>query len=240
MKHPILIQGAMTCELDRLLASIIVDRTRQLGAFVFYEGSLNGIPLVVGKTMIGEINAAISTTLAIDHYAPCLILNQGTAGAHSTKLHTGDVVIGESICYLSQFSQAPNREAEPLNPWKADGYRSIDGERLPLTADPMLLEELRALTEGDPHIHVGCIGSGDVWSGKEELKALFRSELHTLCEEMECAGAYLAANSRSVPIAAIRVISNNELLGEPFDPMAAGIAQALTLRLIPRLAPKFQ
>ena len=56
------------------------------------------LPVVVSKTRIGEINSAIATTLAIEHYHPRMILNQGTAGALVDWLNTGDIVIGKRVC----------------------------------------------------------------------------------------------------------------------------------------------
>src|SRR5699024_8844645 len=57
------------------------------------EGKINGIEVVVLKSGIGKVNAAIATTLVIERYNPRAIINTGSAGGFQHDLHVGDVVI---------------------------------------------------------------------------------------------------------------------------------------------------
>jgi len=232
-KRPIIIQGALQSEIDLLLKSLVLHTKREIGGFSFYECDSGGIPVVISKTKMGEVCAAIATTLAIEAYDPVWILNQGTAGAFEEALHTGDVVIGEQVVYLSQFATKRDREEDCLNPWKSGEYRTLDGECISMKTDARLLTWLKSL-----HLPVsgvlrfGTLGSGDVWTTGSELIKAFRERFGILCESMECTGVYLAANSRGVPCVSIRVISNNELLGEQYRPQTADIAASCALNLL--------
>ncbi len=49
---------------------------------------------------------------------------------------------------------------------------------------------------------------------------------------MEVAGSYIASNSMNIPIISIRVIANNELLNQSYDPTTSLKAQKLCLEII--------
>ena len=64
-KRPILIQGALQSEIDFLLSRLSIDAKREIGGVVFYEGTYRDHPVVVCKTKMGEIAAAIATTMGV-------------------------------------------------------------------------------------------------------------------------------------------------------------------------------
>lgn len=230
---PIVIQGALKSELDLFLNAFTVLQTRKVGAFAFYECLYKNRPIVLSKTKIGEICGATATTLAIQNYHPRLILNQGTAGALVDWLNTGDIVIGKRVYYLSDFSTDAMRDAEPINPWKSDAYRSCDGDVLPYDADPDLLQTIARICENlIQEIHFDVIGSGDVWTKDPQKIHELNRRLGAVCECMECAGAYLSANSLGAPIVSIRAISNNELKGQAYDQSSGALAQRFVLNLL--------
>ena len=230
---PIVIQGALESELNLLLNTFTLLQTRKVGEFEFYECIYRDRPIVLSKTKIGEICSAIATTLAIETYHPRMILNQGTAGALVEWLNTGDIVIGKRVCYLSDFSTDSMRDAESINPWKSDAYRSYDGDTLSYAADPTLLQMLEHICESlKQEIHFDVVGSGDVWTRDPQRIHEIHRRLGAVCECMECAGAYLSANSLDTPIVSIRAISNNELKAQGYDQSSGALAQKFVLGLI--------
>lgn len=68
---------------------------------------------------------------------------------------------------------------------------------------------------------LGCIASGDQWNDEPWVIAALQQQTGALCEEMETAAAGEVADRMGVPFAAVRVISNSNRLGEPFDPDTA-------------------
>ena len=232
-ENPIVIQGALDSELDLLLKSFDVLQKRTVGDFVFYECTHKERPIVVSKTRIGEINSAAATALAITTYHPRWIINQGTAGALVEWLNTGDIVIGKRVCYLSQFSTDENKEIDAINPWKADCYRTVDRETVSYHADQGLLLKMQDICKKiNREVHFEAIGSGDVWT-KDPLQIhRLHQRYGVVCEAMECAGAYLTANSLGVPLLSVRVISNNELKRQAYDQASGALAQRFVLDLM--------
>lgn len=232
-KRPIVIQGALQSEIELLISRLSPKTRREVCGVVFYEAIYRDYPVVVCKTKMGEIAAAIATTVAIEQYDPAFILNQGTAGAFDGELHTGDVIVGEQVVYLSQYATKGNKENDCLNPWKTGEYRTLDGECISLKTDEKLLGWLGSLSlPVKGKLCFGTLGSGDVWTTDAEQINTYRKQFGILCESMECTGVYMAANSQGIPAVSVRVISNNELLGEAYLPESAEIAAGCALSIL--------
>ena len=82
----IVVQGALDWELQPLLAALTGKEQIQLAAWTFWRGRIGDKSVVVSRTEVGPINAVAATTLAIEHFKPRLIINQGTAGANDPEL----------------------------------------------------------------------------------------------------------------------------------------------------------
>ena len=92
--RPIVCTGAMDAETLWLIDALEQAEPVTLGCWKCVQGELDGYPVVIVRTNQGMANAAASTALAIERFAPCAVLNQGTSGGHAPDLHTGDIVIG--------------------------------------------------------------------------------------------------------------------------------------------------
>ena len=232
-ERPILIQGAMQSEIDWLIGEFGLGSISVHGGFVFYEGEYRSQPIVVSKTKMGEVAAAIATTLGIEYYHPAWIVNQGTAGALCPTLRTGDVIVGTGVRYFSQYAERPSRDQDPLNPWKSNGYRTFDGEEISMETDARLLSWIGSVTPpAEMRVHFERLGSGDVWSVDRAEIERRHALTGAVSESMECVGAYLAANAAGVALCSVRVISNNELLGEPYCPESGEVAERFVKHLV--------
>lgn len=233
MNRPIAIQGALQSEIDYFLNLFENKRKVVIGDNVFYECTHKDYPIVISKTKIGEISSATTTTLLIQFYQPEFILNQGTAGASTEQLNRGDIVIGDKIYYISQFSTEENKEEDILNPWKKNEYRTLDNEHMSYSANPRFLTWLKSLEIlKKDNIRFGTIGSGDVWTRDTETIKKYNKEYGIICEAMECSGAYIAANSLGTPLVSIRVIANNELKGQEYDETLGVRSQKIVIDII--------
>src|SRR5262245_41553199 len=85
-RRPVLVQGALPREVDRLAARLSDAKQEQIGGWTFWSGTLDGYPVVVSKTLTGLANAAAATVLAAERHRPIAIINQGTAGGHDPSL----------------------------------------------------------------------------------------------------------------------------------------------------------
>lgn len=77
--------------------------------FPFYIGRLCGQKVIISKTFQGMVNAGAATVLAISHFMPRCIINQGVCGGHDPALHRGDMILGETIFNNSNLRFSDSR-----------------------------------------------------------------------------------------------------------------------------------
>lgn len=219
---PIVIIGAMEVEIDFLIEKLENLKENIILNYHFYEGTINTYPVVVAESKVGTINAAAVTTIAIEYYHPICIINQGTAGAIGKEIHTKDIVIGSEILHMMS-AKTPYREiGEGSNSIEWDYITFVSGgvdEKVTQKANTKLLAFFKQCTQEytQGKAHVGVIGSGDVWD-REKDRLIYFNQIHqVLCKEMEGISVYTIANENNIPVINIRIISDNELLGEPYD-----------------------
>lgn len=73
---------------------------------------------------------------------------------------------------------------------------------------------------------------GDVWNQEADKILMLHQKYGTLCEEAEGIAVYTVANDFGIPVLGIRVISNNEILEEPYDRNTGLKSQEFTYELI--------
>ena len=84
--------GAMEEEIERLTAGLEDASETHVGAFIFYEGRLEGQPVAVVRSGVGKVNAAVTTLLLLQREVGRVIF-VGVAGALDPALNVGDVVV---------------------------------------------------------------------------------------------------------------------------------------------------
>lgn len=180
---------------------------------------------------MGVSNAAAATVIAIEHYHPVAIVNQGTAGGHDPSLHLYDIVLGTSAVNIGAF-KSPFRPAGsgsnsldwiPLDLMRSEGSAGNDPNAHRLAhfhGDVSLLAAARSAKSSYTKAHVleGIIGSSDVWNDEIDRVVWFHKEFGTLVEEMETASAAQVAALLHVPFLGIRVVSDNITNGGAYDP----------------------
>ena len=82
--------GAMELEVETLKAEMAVSGTAQRAGMEFYEGILNGAEVVIVRSGVGKVNAALCTQILADLYHVTHIINTGVAGSLNPKLDIGD------------------------------------------------------------------------------------------------------------------------------------------------------
>lgn len=211
--RPIIISGAMESEINHFLYKMGEFTLEEIAGYKFYIGKINNISVVISKTNIGMSNVASATSISILKYNPICIINQGTAGSHSRDVHRGDIVIGVNAVNINSF------EKDDMNyqTWKHADFSEHDSDsKSCFMADNTLVEIFKNI-QTDKIVHFGTIGAGDVWNKDIGFIDFLNSNFKTLCEDMESASFYNVCNRFNVPSIGIRVISNNEILGEEYD-----------------------
>lgn len=222
MEKPILIIGAMDSEIDFLIEKLENKKKCKLNIYNVYEGRFEGHEVVIAQSEVGIINSSVIATLAIEKYKPSIVINEGTAGGFGRDIHKGDIVIG-SECFNIMSAKTPYKEEnEGSNSIEWDYITFVNGgtdEKKTIKADERLVQFVENLKSKykKGRVYKGIIGSGDIWNCEKD-KIMYLNEKHgVLCEEMEGIAVYTVCTNYNIPVVGIRIISDNEILGEEYD-----------------------
>ena len=234
----ILIQGAMDIEIEYLISKLENKKNKKILDYEFYEGTIKEIELVISKTLIGTLNSSLSTTLGIMNFKPDIVINQGIAGGHTDKWHTGDIIIGEKCCNINAYSMPNKKENEGSNPfeWKENEYlkniQNADTQLVELIYHYMNNKTKRKVTKG-------ILGSGDVFNREIDRIKWINKKFNNDSEDMESIGTYSVCNKFGIPCVGIRIISNNEILLEKLEENTAIKLQEELINVIQELSEKW-
>ena len=211
------ILGAMTSEIAFLQDRLEQRNEKTLLGFKFIEGTLKGRKVVIVKCGIGKVNAAITTTLLIDHYEPSEILFTGIAGGINPDLLPGDLVVAASTVYhdcgmLTEAGFDYGGTSNPLTGQRNPKYFPADARLLDLAmnaANKVKLDKIQTSRgERTPRILQGVIATGDVFVARADKKAELRKSLGADAVEMEGAAVAQVCRQLGTPFLAIRSLSD--------------------------------
>ncbi len=226
-QRPVGVVVAMDAELRHFLDRIEIEREERDGPWLDRFARVAGVPLVVIRSGMGRVNAAAATERLINAHRPRAMLNFGCSGAHRRDVLQGDVVIGERSVHHAALHILPSGEEVHQGMHVEVAGEAFAPTHLPSDPDLVALARLAAETwipepwprslgwpeavpYREPKVHVGAVGSADVWTQAQvRLDALHA--LHgTLCEDMEAAAMAQVCTLHHVPFLTIKDISNNE------------------------------
>lgn len=227
----ILIQGAMDIEIEYFLSKLKNRKDRIIAGYEFYEGSINGIEVIISKTLVGTINSTMATTIGILNFHPNMVINQGIAGAHRTDLHIGDIVIGEKCCNINAYKMPIKARGEGSNPFEWEPNKRAKELQM---ADTKLVNKIeeKLKTNSSKQIYKGTLGSGDVHNREIDRIVWLNNMFENCSEDMESIGTYSACNKFNIPCVGIRIISNNDILLEKLDKTKAIELQLLLVDIL--------
>jgi adenosylhomocysteine nucleosidase len=192
-------------------ADTVIQRIR------FSKGILNGRRVVLAQTGIGKVNAAIVTTLMIEHFAPREIIFSGIAGAIDTTLAAGDIVIGTRLAYHDygmltdtgmRYGPTRNTVTLQLNPL----YFNCDSlliRKATIAGTSLRLEKIMRETGMVlPEVRPGIIVTGDVFVSTAAVTTRLRNELGASATEMEGAAIAQTCFQQNIPFLVIRSLSD--------------------------------
>lgn len=222
--------GAMELEVEALKAEMTVARVEKKAGMEFFEGSLNGAQVVIVRSGIGKVNAALCTQILADLFQVTHIINTGVAGSLNAKLDIGDILISTDALHhdvdATIFGYKPGEVPQM-------GLREFP-------ADRHLAEFAKAACEkvnADIRAVLGRVVSGDQFISSKEVKARLISEYQGDCAEMEGAAIAHGAYLNGIPFVIIRAISDKaddsaEMDYPVFEAAAAKHSAALVKELV--------
>lgn len=202
MKEIIGIIGAMDSEVRSLCSDLKSMEKTEFNGLTFYKGELNQKNVIVVKSGIGKVNAALCAQALIIKFGATKVINTGIAGATGGNLGIFDFVASSSVVY-HDFDTT------------AFGYKlgQIPGMEPQFTADETMAQKAVTVFEKtdfakEHKIVKGLIASGDQFISAGEKKDFIKSNFNPLCVEMEgCAIAHACTLSK-VPFVIIRCMSD--------------------------------
>lgn len=128
-KPRILIIGAIDRELRELLFFYECSEAEKLQNIYPVWRSNKECPfeIVVLQTFVGDINASISTTLALNLYQPDYVFKIGCVGSCSVGLHTGDIVVPLGFFSTTSWITRSNVDNNPTS--DASVWQSVFGDK---------------------------------------------------------------------------------------------------------------
>lgn len=214
------IMGAIPEEINGVVSLLTDKQEHRIGKRTYYTGLLNNKNVVVVYSRIGKVAAATTVSTLILEFKITELIFTGVAGGIDSSLKIGDIVLGQSLIQHDMNAQ-PLFPAYEI-PLLGKAYFDADTDKLELakTAILELLEQqhlhqvisdkdLNKFNIHQPQLHVGLIGSGDLFfstnTQKEKLQANIKN---VLCVEMEGAAVAQVCYEFGIPFIIIRTISD--------------------------------
>ncbi|MDR6227524.1 5'-methylthioadenosine/S-adenosylhomocysteine nucleosidase [Desmospora profundinema] len=224
--------GAMAEEVDLLRKRLEPAIPESIADTTFHSGVMDEIEVVVLQSGIGKVNAAIGTTMLIQHYQPDYVINTGCAGGFHPDLRVGDVVISTEVRHHDVDATIFNYE-----------YGQVPRMPAFYLPDPELvaIAEAAARTLPDLKVYQGLIASGDSFMSDDDRVAFVKSKFeHLYAVEMEAASIAQVCNRFKTPFVVIRSISDiaggeAKMSYEQFMGLAAVRSEQIVLSMLGQL-----
>ena len=151
--------------------------------------------VILQKSGIGKVNAAIQTVEMIRQYKPDIIISSGCAGGNGDDINVQDVVVSTQLAYHDVYCGAAIGQSV---------YGQVQGLPARFDADPHLLE-VAIKTGAKP----GLIVTGDWFvDSKEKMREIVGHFPEAKAVDMESAAIAQACYIYKVPFISFRVISD--------------------------------
>ncbi len=192
--------GAMELEVETLLGVMENKVAQDKAGSTFYEGTLEGLSVVVVRCGVGKVNAALCAQILCDLYGVTHLVNTGIAGSLCADLDIGDLLVSSDAMYHDfdcvnfgyEFGKVPG----------------MDTVSFPADKKMMELAFAAAETVNPGHTKVGRVASGDQFVADKALKERIIANTQGLCTEMEGAAIAQTAYRNGLPFVILRAISD--------------------------------
>lgn len=243
---PLAVLGSAQQEVALLRGMMTEAGAQEIEGIEFTAGRIGTEPVVLAWTGVGKVNAAMTTTLLLEHFQPHRVIFTGIAGGVDPNLEPGDIVIAQRTAYHDMGTLVSGGI-------DYGGVRSrMTGEPNPVffPADPGLLAVARRAAGGmvfgavglqtgerPPKVVVGTVVTGDVFVASKEKSAELAKDLGACAVEMEGAAVAQLCYQREVGCLVIRSISDKAdrsavMDKQLFYTMAAKNSAGLVVKMI--------
>lgn len=217
-KQPVTaILGAFPPEIELIHQQMQNKQELIIQQIPFTKGTLHGRQVVLARTGIGKVNAAITTTLVLEHFKPSEVIFTGIAGGVNPALSPGDLVIGDKVAYHDYGAITPDSLARlPTKMHDNSGvnpmYFTCDARLVALAqavSKTVVLQKIGTAANHTPQVVTGTIVTGDVFVSSTAATLQLRQKMNAQATEMEGAAVGQTCFRLRVPFLVIRSLSDS-------------------------------
>lgn len=193
--------GAMELEVAQLKSQMTIERVVTKASMEFFTGTLNNVDVVVVRSGIGKVNAALCVQILADVFQVTHVINTGVAGSLNADLDIGDILVSKDALHhdidVTIFGYQPGEVPQI-------GFREFKAN------EEMINAAVTSCKEVNPDINVrtGRVVSGDQFISSKEVKNKLINTFKGDCAEMEGASIAHGAYLNQLPFVIIRAISD--------------------------------
>ena len=226
--------GAMDEEVEQIVAVMDIKKEETKACMTFKAGILAGKDVVIVRSGIGKVNAAVCTQILVDDFGVDYVINTGIAGSLKAEIDIADIVISSDVLHHDMDATGFGYPKGQIPQMKEFSFQ----------ADACLRKIAHdVFEEVNPEIRVfeGRIASGDQFVCDQGVKDNIVKEFSAYAVEMEGAAIGQAAALNGIPFLIIRAISdkadNSANMDYPaFEKLAIEHSVRLTQGMLKRMA----
>lgn len=191
--------GAMEQEVTLLASMITNPQETQIAGIRFIQGSLENQSVVLLRSGVGKVQAAMATTLLHEHFKPTTVINIGSAGGLISGMEIGDIIISDEAAHhdvdLTPIGLAP---------------ATLPGLPQTFPSDPALIALVKdVLTELKINSQIGLIATGDAFIADQvRVETIKNTFPNVKAVEMEAAAIAQVCYLYQTPFIVIRALSD--------------------------------
>ena len=193
--------GAMEIEVAALKEQMENVSLVNKACMEFHRGTLNGKEVVVVRSGIGKVNAAVCTQILVDDFKVDAVINTGIAGSLKNEINIGDIVVSTDVLHHDMDAREfgyPKGQIPQMNVFSFEADETMRS----------LAVECCHKVNPEIEVFQGRVVSGDQFIADSTVKAQIIEDFAGYCTEMEGAAIAQAAYLNNIPFVILRAISD--------------------------------
>lgn len=225
--------GAMDEEVSNLLNYMNDKELVNTAGMEFHRGKLEGKEVVIVRSGIGKVNAAVCAQTLVNLFQVEALINTGVAGSLNNDINITDIVLSTDALQHDMDATQFGYDYGVIPRMKESIFKA--DEHMLSIAKAVCSQELNEVG-----VFCGRVVSGDQFVASKEKKDWLVATFQGDCTEMEGAAIAQVAYLNQIPYLVIRAISDKadqsaQMAYDEFEHIAIGNTVKLLLGLVREL-----